>query len=162
MLAGLLERFRRGPELVATIVTGAAGLELDFAPAPGKWTIRQILAHLADAEIAAADRFRRTIAEDNPVLMAYDQEAWTRNLNYQRRKISESLDFFRRLRAQNYELFKDLPQPAFRRTATHSQRGRVTLLDLLQMYAEHAENHALQLRDLRQQYKERKAAPKSA
>jgi len=160
MPAELLERFRRGPELVATVVTGAAGRELDFAPAPGKWTIRQILAHLADAEIVGADRLRRTIAESNPTLIAYDQDAWARNLNYERRKISESLDLFRRLRAENYELLKDLPEPVFQRTATHSERGRMTLLELLETYAEHAEEHARQLQEIRRLYRERKAAQK--
>ncbi len=162
MISELLERFRRGPDLVATVITGAAGAELDYDPAPGKWTVRQILAHLADAEIVAGDRFRRVIAEDNPTLIAYDQDAWARNLNYGRRKISESLDLFRRLRAENYELLKGLPESAFERAGTHSERGRITLRDLLEMYAEHAESHARQLQAVRKQYKESRAAGKTA
>ncbi len=156
-LGNLLERFRRGPELVATLMTGAAGSELDFAPEPGKWSVRQIVAHLADAEIVAAGRFRRVIAEDNPAITAYDQDAWAKNLNYSRRKTSESLETFRRIRAENYELLKDLPESAFERTGTHSERGTVTLRQLVEMYASHPEAHARQLQAVRQQYKQAKA-----
>ena len=77
----LLERFRRGPELIATTMTGAAGAELDFTPGPQKWSLRQIVAHVADSEIVAADRFRRIIAEDEPTLIGYDQDAWVGRSN---------------------------------------------------------------------------------
>ncbi|HOL72063.1 MAG TPA: DinB family protein [Bryobacteraceae bacterium] len=152
----LLERFRRGAELVATAMTGAAGPELDFVPEPGKWSVRQIVAHLADSEIVAADRFRRIIAEENPTLISYDQDAWARNLNYARRRTSDSLETFRRLRAENWELLKDLPESAFERKATHSERGTITLLDLLKIYAAHPEAHARQLMEVRNRYKEAK------
>ena len=64
----LLERFRRGAELVAVSITGAAGQELDFVPEPGKWSIRTIVSHLCDSEIVGTMRLRRVIAEDNPKL----------------------------------------------------------------------------------------------
>lgn len=153
-LSELLERFRRGPELVATHLTGAAGPELDFVPAPGKWSVRQIVAHLSDSEIVGSDRFRRVIAEENPTLMWFDQDAWTARLNYTRRKTSESLEMFRRLRTDNYELLKELPEALFARTGAHSQRGPMTLRDLLEGYAAHAEGHARQIREVRDMYRE--------
>jgi hypothetical protein len=72
-LAEVLERYRRGPELIAAAMTGAAGAELDYVPAPGKWSVRQILCHMADADIVAAARFRRIIAEEKPPLASYDR-----------------------------------------------------------------------------------------
>jgi hypothetical protein len=152
-IGNLLERFRRGPELVAVAITGAAGAELDYVPAPGKWSIRQILCHLADSEAVVVDRFRRVIAEDNPTLMAYDQDAWARNLDYSRRKISHALETFRRTRGDNFELLKELPEEAFGRMGTHSELGPVSLLQLLRTYAEHAEVHSTQLKEVRQAYK---------
>src|SRR5271154_3444506 len=92
-----LERFRRGPELLATVLTGAAGEEVDFTPAPGKWTIRQIMAHLADAELVGAHRLRLVIAEDNPTPTNFDKTAGPRNLDSPRRKPTQSLETFRRL-----------------------------------------------------------------
>jgi hypothetical protein len=150
----LMERYRRGPEVVATLMTGAAGTELDFKPAPEKWSLRQIVAHLADSEIVAADRFRRIIAEDNPTLIGFDQNAWAANLNYGKRKTSESVDLFRRIRSDNYELLKDLPPEAFERTGNHSERGAVTLRELLKINAEHTEGHARQIQQVRDAYKQ--------
>ncbi len=152
----VIERFRRGPELIATVMTGAAGGELDFAPGPGKWSLRQIVAHLADTEIVLADRLRRVIAQENPMLIAFDQEAWARNLNYARRKTSESIETLRRLRTENYELVKDLPEEAFARQGMHSERGAVTLAELVESSANHVESHSRQIRDTREAYKQQK------
>jgi hypothetical protein len=149
----LLERFRRGPELLALVLTGVFGAEEDFTTAPGKWSIRQIIAHLADAELVAACRFRLVSAESNPVLTAFDQDAWTRNLDYARRKPKTSLETFRRLRAENYELLKDLPAESFGRTGNHTERGPLTLRELLDGYAQHAESHARQIQEIRDEYK---------
>ncbi len=154
----LLERYRRGPELIATLMTGAAGAELDFKPAPEKWSLRQIVSHLADAEIVAADRFRRIIAEDNPTLIGFDQNAWTANLNYGRRKTSESVELFRRLRSDCYELLKDLAPETFARRGNHSERGSVTLRDQLETMAEHAESHGRQIQQVREAYKQARQA----
>lgn len=156
-ISELLERLRRGAELVAVSITGAAGSEFDFVPEPGKWSIRQIVAHLSDSEIAAAMRLRRIIAEDNPRLEAYDQDAWANNLGYSRRKPSQALETFRRIRAENYELLKELPEAAFDRVGLHTERGPLTLKQLTQLIAEHAENHAAQLRARRAEFKTFKA-----
>src|SRR5262249_11489765 len=131
-IPALLERFRRGPELLAVVLTGVFGEEEDFATAPGKWSVRQIVAHLADAELVGAHRLRQVIAEDNPTLIAFDQDKWTANLDYSRRKPKQSLETFRRLRAENYELLKGLAAAAFERTGNHSENGRMTLLQLLE------------------------------
>lgn len=155
-LAELLERFRRGPEIVASFVTGAAGAELDFVPGAGKWSVRQILCHLADGEIVAAARFRRVIAEDTPALAAYDQDAWAANLDYANKRISQALETFRHVRAGNYELLRSLPETAYARKGVHSEHGPLTLFDLLRIYVEHAEKHSEQIRGVRSEYKNSK------
>src|SRR5580765_2802539 len=151
-IPALLERFRRGPEVLAMVLTGVFGEEEDFVPAPGKWSARQIVAHLADGELVAAHRFRQMLAEDNPTIIAFDQDKWTANLDYGRRKPKQSLETFRRLRAENYDLLKDLPARSFDRTGNHS------VLSLLEGMAEHAESHARQLQELRTAYKARKSS----
>jgi len=152
-LPALLERFRRGPELLALVLTGVFGEEEDFVPAPGKWSVRQIVAHLADAELVGAHRFRQVIAEDHPTLVAFDQDAWARNLDYARRKPKQSLESFRRMRAENYDLLKELPEAAYARTGNHSERGAITLRFQLELLAEHAESHARQMQAIREAYK---------
>jgi uncharacterized damage-inducible protein DinB len=157
-LAEIIERFRRSPELLAVVLTGVFGEEEDFAVAPGKWSIRQIVAHLADAELVFAHRFRQVIAEENPTLVAFDQDAWARNLDYTRRKPKASLETFRRTRAENHELLKDLPESAFARTGNHTERGPLTLRRMVELAAEHAEAHARQAQTIRQVYKEAKGS----
>jgi hypothetical protein len=150
----LLERFRRGGEILASATTGCAGVELDYKPSPDKWSIRQIVCHLADSEQVGAMRFRQTIAEENPTIQWYDEGAWAEKLDYSRRKLSVAVETFRRTRAENFDLLRELPAEAYSRMATHSKFGPKTLLDLLRTYAEHAENHVVQLRQVRQAYKE--------
>src|SRR3954453_11722974 len=149
----LLERFRRGPEFLAVVLTGVFGEEEDFVIAPGKWSVRQIIAHLADSELVGAHRMRLVSAQENPTLPAFDQDAWTRNLDYARRKPKQSLETFRRIRAENYDLLKTLPAEAFDRVGTHTENGVVTLRSLVEGYAHHAENHARQLQEIRAAYK---------
>ena len=156
-LEELLERFRRGGELLAVVTTGVAGAETDYSPGPDKWSIRQIASHLADSELVGADRLRRVIAEDNPTLIAFDQDAWATRLDYSRRKLSQAVETFRRIRGENYELLKSQPEEAWSRSGTHNERGQLTLLQLLRGYAEHAESHAKGIQSLRQLYRQSKA-----
>jgi hypothetical protein len=100
---------------------------------------------------------RRVIAEDNPTIIAYDEKAWATKLDYHRRRFSQALETFRRIRGENYELLKELPEETFQRFGTHSERGRLTLLDLLRIYTEHAENHSQQIRGVRDAYKQSRA-----
>jgi len=155
-LPALVERFRRSPELLAVVLTGVFGEEEDFTTAPGKWSIRQIVAHLADTELVFAHRFRQVIAEQNPTIIAFDQDAWARNLDYTRRRPKTSLESFRRLRAESHELLKDLPESAFERTGNHTERGVITLRNMVETAADHAESHARQTQIIREAYKESK------
>ena len=157
-ISELLERFRRGPELMAVTLTGVFGEEEDYVPAPGKWSIRQLMAHVADAEIVAAGRFRQVIAEDNPTLVAFDQDAWATRLDYARRKPKQSLESFSHLRAENYELLKGLEEAAFERTGRHSERGPLSLRQMLEGFADHAESHARQMESTRGAYKKAKTS----
>jgi hypothetical protein len=153
----LLNNFRRGPELIAASMTGAAGSELDFVPAPDKWSVRQILCHMADSEIVAAARFRRIIAEEKPSMLGYSQDAWAQNLDYPRRKVAQAMETFRHIRAWTYDLISNLPEPAFQRTGIHAERGEISLLDMVRLYARHAEKHADQIRAVRAAFKESKS-----
>ena len=156
-LPELLQRFKRGPELLATLLTGAAGREFDYSPAPDKWSIRQIMAHMVDSEMMGAGRMRRLIAEDNAQMQLWDQNAWATRLDYAKRKPSECLVTFRILRKENYDLLQGLPTEIYERASEHPKRGRMTLYDVLKLYTDHAEKHADQIRSLRDAYREAKA-----
>jgi hypothetical protein len=156
-IADLLERFRRGADLVATVTTGCAGTELDFHPGEGKWCVRQIACHLSDIEVISAVRLRSVIAEDNPSMHAIDQNAWAVKLDYSTRKISQAIETMRKMRAENYELLKAQPEDVFKRTGTHSKRGVVSVVDMMKFMCDHTENHVRQIQAARAAYKEQKA-----
>ncbi|HYM09130.1 MAG TPA: DinB family protein [Bryobacterales bacterium] len=149
-----LERLERGIAAVEAAIGGASDAELDYAPAPDKWTARQVMAHLADAEMVGADRLRRVIAEDNPTLVVYDEKAWAANLDYHRRSVSQALETFRHARTANYELLKELPEAVFARTGMHTKTGPISLGQLLEMFARHAEDHARQIERNREQFRQ--------
>jgi hypothetical protein len=152
----LLERFRCGSELVSEAISGAGDAEVDFKPTPDKWTMRQILAHLSDSELVAGMRFRSMIAEDSPRLEAFDQDKWAQHLDYEKRDPMQALEMFCRLRAQSYELLRDLPETAFDRQGIHSERGPITLRAQLRTMTLHAESHAAQIRARRDECQQRK------
>ncbi len=134
------------------VLTGVFGEEEDFIPAPGQWSARTIVAHVADSEVRArAHRLRQVAAEENPTLVAFDQEAWARNLDYAARKPKQSLETFRRLRAENYALLQGLPEAAFARTGNHTEAGPISLRALGRVRnVNHTESHVRQLQGLRE------------
>jgi hypothetical protein len=156
-LSDLLERFRRGGELLAMSTTGCAGSELDFKAPDHHLTVRQMVCHLADAEIVGAMRLRQIIAEENPTLQYFDDDAWAEKLDYHKRKISHALENFRRLRTENHELLKDLPEATFDRTGTHSKDGPMSLRQVIDWYAQHTEAHVTEIRTIRAAYREQRA-----
>src|SRR5205807_494027 len=83
-------------------------------------------------KLICTHRFRQMIAEENPKLGAFHQDAWARNLDYARRQPKQALDSFRRVRSENYDLLKALPESAFDRTGVHSERGPLSLMQLLE------------------------------
>lgn len=156
-ISELLERFRRGPEVLAVVLTGVFGEEEDFAAGNGGWSIRQIMAHVADSELVGGHRIRLVIAEDNPTLTAFDQDAWTRRLGYQTRKPKDSLESFRRLRRDNFELLRGVAEEDFARSGNHAENGTMTLRGLVEGYARHAESHAAQMQHIRDEYRHSKS-----
>lgn len=156
-LPDLLERFRRGAELLAMATTGAAGPALDFVAGGHPLSVRQIVCHLADFEAVAAVRFRQLIAEERPALHDYDASAWAQRLDYGRRKLSVALETFRRLRADNYELLKDLPESAFLRAGMHPRLGALTLAQAVEEFATHTEAQVREIQAVRAAYKEYRA-----
>jgi hypothetical protein len=156
-LSDLLERYRRGAELLAMATTGAAGPVLDFKVEGHVWGVRQIVCHLADAEGVAATYFRQILAEENPALQNIDYGAWSLNLPYGQRKLSAALETFRRLRSDNHELLKDLPEEAFHRAGTHTQQGPMTLRAAVEWFASHLEEQVREIQAVRAVYKEFRA-----
>ena len=92
--AALIATYAEGPAAVAAALEGITDAELDRRPAPGEWTAREIVHHLADSETNSYIRLRRLFAEDTPAIVGYDQDGWAHELHYGRRPIGPSLAVF--------------------------------------------------------------------
>jgi DinB superfamily len=144
----LIERYREGYRVVSEALDGITDAELDARPGPDKWTAREIVHHLADSEMTSAIRLRRLIAEDQPVIVGYDQEEFARKLYYDR-PIGASLEAFKAARLTSAEILQRLTDAEWTRTGTHSDSGPYGVQKWLEIYAEHAHGHADQIRRAR-------------
>jgi hypothetical protein len=140
----LLERYRTGADVFEAVVAGAAPAELDARPFEGEWTVREIAHHLCDGELNSAIRIRRLIAEDEPVLAGYDENAFARLLHYGKREIAPSLAAMRAARDATYGLLLALTEDEWRRTGTHTEQGPYSVGAWLRDYANHPHDHAQQ------------------
>lgn len=141
----LIAQYKDGYRVVADALVKVTPQELDAAPAPGRWSARQIIHHLADSEMTAAVRFRLLVAEDRPALKGYDQDRFADRLHYERSH-EASLELFRAARASTAELMACLTEADWLREGTHSEVGRFGLDTWLRIYAPHAHRHADQIR----------------
>lgn len=144
----LVQKYKEGYRTVAEALEGATDAELDARPAPEKWSAREIVHHLADSEMTSAIRLRRLIAEDRPAINGYDEAEFARKLYYDR-PIAASLDAFRTARLTTAELLDRMTDAEWEREGTHTQYGRYAVQDWLKSYADHAHNHADQIRRAR-------------
>ena len=150
----LIAQYKDGYRVVAEALVKITPEELDAKPAPGKWSPRQIIHHLADSEMTAAVRFRLLIAEDRPAIKGYDQDHFADRLHYERSH-EASLELFRAARASTAELMGCLSEAEWLREGTHTEVGRFGMDTWLRIYAPHAHRHADQIRIARESQKVR-------
>lgn len=122
---------------------GSGGFDRSYAP--GKWTARVILCHLADCEIAFAFRIRQALAEDQHVIQPFDQDAWAHSYGNPSFHAQTALQVFSDLRGWNIVLLDSLGPDAFNRRLRHPQRGEMTFQTLIDTIAGHDLNHLRQL-----------------
>jgi hypothetical protein len=144
----LIDRYRQGPDAVRAALDGTGPNDLDARPAPSEWTAREIVHHLADSETISTIRLRRLLAEDAPVIVAYDQDEYARVLRYDRRW-EASFAVFAAVRAANAELLELLDEDDWARAGTHSEDGPYSIERWLELYAAHGHDHADQIREAR-------------
>lgn len=139
---------RRTPKELERLVTGAAASRLQQRPAPGKWSVAEILAHLADTEIVASWRIRSILGAPGTPLQAFDQDAWVGAGHYDRRDPRTSLELFRVLREVNLELFKTLTPEQWTHYGMHAERGVETVEHMVRLFAGHDVNHTRQVEQI--------------
>src|SRR5437899_5064961 len=139
----LIQQYRQGHSVVVEALAGITQAELDARQAG--WTAREVVHHLADSEMTSAIRLRRLLAEDHPVIGGYDEETFARVLGYAERPIEAALDAFSAARRTTAEILARMTEADWAREGTHSESGRYTAEDWLQIYATHGHDHAEQI-----------------
>jgi hypothetical protein len=124
------------------------GPAVEKIPAPGKWSPRMIVCHLADCEIAFGFRIRQTLAEPNPTLQPFDQDAWAKPYGSAAMSTQTALDAFSAARRWNIALLNSIGAEELKRPVTHPERGAMTLQTIVETMAGHDLNHIAQLEKL--------------
>ena len=143
--AATLDRLRATSRDLVALMGTATGDQLRKAPAPGEWPAFTVLTHLADAELVYGARLRLIVAEDNPRLPAFDENAWADRFGTLEDP-RDALDRWRATRASTIRIFESLADEEWARSGLHEERGVLTAGDIAQLLADHDAAHLNQIR----------------
>jgi hypothetical protein len=145
----LIAKYKAGYDEVVQSLAGIAPDERDWRPAPGEWSAREVVHHLADSETISGVRLRRLLIEDAPVIQGYDQVDYARRFRYQERPWEPALRAFEAARSTTAQLLEAMTDADWSRAGTHTESGPYSAEAWLHTYAEHAHIHADQIRNNR-------------
>jgi hypothetical protein len=152
----LIDQYEQGTASVEQAIKGLSPAELRRVSEPawnaGKWTIAQVLVHLQDAETAFADRVRRIVAEENPPLLAWDENRFADRLHYDDQSAEDAAALIALMRKQLTRVLRNLSDADFHRAGQHSQAGKQTVVDVLGKANWHLEHHLKFIRDKRARF----------
>jgi hypothetical protein len=140
-------------ETPAALRAAVAGLtpEQEATPErPGKWSVRQVVQHLADSDLVGAFRFRMVLAHDSPELPGYDQDLWAERLGYRDVPVAAALEQFDFLRQLNLRILRRAAPEDMTRVMRHAERGDEPLAHMIKLYAGHDLVHLQQIARIRQ------------
>lgn len=136
---------RSTPRSLEKRISGLSRRKLSTPPAPGKWSVAQILAHLSETEMLWGYRIRMILERDGVELLGMDQDTWARNSRYDRIDPRRSLETFRAIRAANLDLLGRLSPGKLKRRGLHSQFGPLPISRIVSLIAGHDINHSRQI-----------------
>jgi uncharacterized damage-inducible protein DinB len=137
----LVERYAAGGPLLTYAVSGLSHQHETARPGPGAWSLAELVAHLLDADLVYADRMKRVIAEDEPILQAFDENAWVARLDSHGMPIQEAVQLFAANRHWMARILRKLPEGDFARVSLHSEAGRQTLAHIVAYMVSHLDHH---------------------
>ncbi len=133
------------PKKLKKLVKDASKKKLGKRPEPEKWSVAEILAHLADVELVQGFRARMSLGASGAPIQGFDQDAWAREMDYASQDAAQSLKDFVALREKNLRLFETLSDEKWERFGMHSERGKETVRRISEMMAGHDLNHLKQI-----------------
>jgi uncharacterized damage-inducible protein DinB len=149
---------RETPKKLQKLIKPLTKKQLAQRPEPGKWSITEILAHLADAELVGGWRMRLILGSNGVSIQPFDQDAWAETLGYSKRDANVSLETFRVLRDANLAMLKSLPKNLWDNYGMHQERGKETIAHIVRMFAGHDLNHLGQVDRIAKESRTKRAA----
>jgi hypothetical protein len=140
-IPALIDQYRSGPAKLRRAVAGMTREQFAARPVPGKWSTLELICHIADFEPVYADRMKRVIAEESPLLLAGDPDVFQARLAYESRDAAEELTLIETVRAQMARILATLAEPDFARTGRHSIDGPLALAVILERITNHIPHH---------------------
>ena len=134
--------------LIAALLEGVPDAKLSQRPLPEKWSVKEIIAHLAEDELVTSWRYRQMIENNGCALASFDQDQWARLGDYKSWSTADALDMFRLLRDANLRMLRNLSPEEWERFGVHAERGRISVRDLARHMAGHDMNHVDQTRSI--------------
>jgi uncharacterized damage-inducible protein DinB len=143
------EVLRATADALQQAVAGLSESELSAPEALGKWSVRQVVRHLADGEIVWGWRLRLVLSQDRPTITGYDQDAWAERLRYDTAPVDEALAEFAALRRTHLRLVSAASDADRARFGVHAERGEESVAHMMKMYAGHDLLHLAQIDRIR-------------
>jgi hypothetical protein len=141
----LIRRYAAGPDQLEQSLAAVPEIGRQWRPAPGKWSVHEIIVHCADSETNAHMRIRYLLAEREPLILGYDQDYWAIDLTYHQHPLELALATIRAVRANTVPLLNRLSETQWQKTGRHTEQGAYSAEKWLEIYAEHLEVHARQI-----------------
>jgi hypothetical protein len=141
----LVAQYALGPERLRAALARVPREALQWRPGEGKWSAHEVVIHCADSETNAALRIRYLLAEPQPLIVGYDQEAWARLFDYHAQPLEDAFAATALARARTVPLLRALGEADWAKEGRHTESGRYTAEDWLRIYAAHLEGHAAQI-----------------
>jgi hypothetical protein len=142
----LLESFGRAPALLSVTLRELPKKMWLYKPSPERWSIHEIILHLADSEAGSYVRCRHLIAEPGRPVTKFDAARWAGTLGYFHQSTREALEVIRRLRKMTYQLLVSLPEPVWTHAVEHPADGKISLENWIERQERHIPHHIDQLK----------------
>ncbi|WNN74203.1 DinB family protein [Lysinibacillus capsici] len=151
----LIKEYSLGYTMIWDAIEGLTVEELRYNPPPNKWSIHQILIHVTDSEISATPRLKKVLAEDEPILVSFDQDAWANTLSYDLLDREQYLHLFKLLRTSMQPILDNLTSEQSRRVGMYIDQERFTFKQLLEFRVQHVRDHLDQIERVKNSYREK-------
>ncbi len=143
--AALIRRYAEGPALLKRTLSRVPAEAMKWRPAPGKWSVHEIVVHCADSETNAHMRIRYLLAETDPLIVGYDQDRWATVFDYHALPLEPALAAIEAVRANTVPLLNRLTEQDWSKQGKHTEVGTYGVEKWMHTYAEHLEVHARQI-----------------